>query len=237
MATIELFYDKYPNFDPNFVSQGNIGDCWLISVLFSLSINEKGKHILRNSFNINNNGTYTIKLLNEKRINQYITIPCKFKVDQTNQLKYAGYSLNIPQLFNTNPSNEYIWASIFEKAISKYTGCIKKLDGNYAINAFKLLCNNNVELCYNYGINKRFLDRFFTMFKTSNIACVLEFSNSTDKDIIPNHAYTLYDIDKDNNNIWYIYNPHKQFIDIESCDKVNMLNIKNSLDVITYIKL
>ena len=244
MSTIELFDDKYPTFDPHFVSQGNIGDCWLISVLFSLSINEKGKKILKDSFYINNDGTYTIKLLDEKRKNNYVKIPCKFKINKTtNQLKYSGHSLNIPEIFMDNPSNEYIWASIFEKAISKYAGCIRKLDGNYACSAFKLLCNNEYEICYGYGINLRFLERFYTMFKNSNIACVIEFLNNKfeiieEDNIITNHAYSLYDIEVDKDKyFWYLYNPHKQFVNKESCLKIDIFKVKIYINLITYIKL
>jgi len=244
MSTIELFDDKYPTFNPHYVSQGNIGDCWLISVLFCLSNNEKGKKILSDCFYINNDGTYTIKLLDEKRKNNYVKIPCKFKINrETNQLKYSGSSLNIPELFNNNPSNEYIWASIFEKAISKYMGCMRKLDGNYAYNAFKLLSNNNVELIYGYGINNRFLDRIYDLFKSGKIICVVELSNSnleilTNTNLVTNHAYSLYDIDKqDDNYIWYLFNPHNQYIDKNSCSKLDIKKLKDFVSLITYLNL
>lgn len=237
MKSIELFSDKYPIFSPTYVNQGVIGDCWLISTLLSLSLNENGKELLRDIFFINDDGTYTVKLYSEIRKVHYINIKPRFKVetDDNNNLKfsYSGDYYNIPELFGLNPDTELIWAPIIEKAFSKYMGNIRKLEGNFSYNAFMTLTNKEVKKIYGFSISKRMLEKFIKNFQENLICAVIETgSNIANMQLIENHAYCLYKISDGN---WYLINPHEHFDGLHNCVTVPQDNIIKDISLITYI--
>lgn len=237
MKSIELFSNKYPIFSPTYVNQGTIGDCWLIATLLSLSINEYGKELLKDIFFINNDCTYTIKLYTEVRKVKYINIKPIFKVenDENNNLKfcYSGSNYNIPQLFGMNPDTELIWAPIIEKAFSKYMGNIRKLDGNYALNAYTALTNKEVKKIFGYSISKRMLEKFIKNFQENLICAVIETgSKIVNIQLIENHAYCLYKIIDEK---WYLINPHEYFNDIHNCVVISQDQILKDINLISYI--
>ena len=238
MKSIELFSNKYPEFSPIYVNQGLIGDCWLIATLLSLSINKNGKELLRDIFFINNDCTYTVKLYTEVRKVKYINIKPIFKVDndENNNLKfyYSGSNYNIPQLFSINPDTELIWAPIIEKALSKYTGSIRNLDGNNASSAFMTLTNKEIKKVFGYSLSKRFLEKFKNDFNNGIIIAVIETKvRIINQDILlKNHAYCLYKIIEGN---WYLINPHEHFDDIYNCVVIMQDQLIKDISLITYI--
>lgn len=239
MKSIELFSNKYPTFSPTYVNQGSIGDCWLISTLLSLSLNENGKELLQDIFYINNDNSYTIKIYDEKKSSKYIKVKPKFRIetDENNNVKfyYSGNShYNIPYLFSMNPDTDLIWAPIIEKALSKYTGSIRKLEGNYSYNAFSALTNKQVKNVFGFSLSKRFLEKFIKDFNDGNICAVIETkSNITNEDIlIKNHAYCLYKITEGK---WYLVNPHEYFDGLYNCVSIDLNQLLTDISLITFI--
>ena len=98
--SIILFSSKYPLFSPNYTSQGRQDNCWLISTLIALSTKDKGREILKRLFTINDDNTYTIKLINDIKKTTYIKILPEFQLNATNELMYCGNGLGIPKLFD-----------------------------------------------------------------------------------------------------------------------------------------
>lgn len=238
MKYIELFSNKYPSFTPIYVNQGLIGDCWLIASLLALSINENGKDLLKEVFFINEDNTYTIKLYDNKRKSVYLNIIPKFRtdIDDNNNINfyYSGNNhYNIPYLFGINPDTELIWAPIIEKAFSKYTGSIRKLEGNHAYNAFTTLTNKDVKKINAFCLSKRFIEKFTKDFNAGLICAVIETkSNSVDDKFTENHAYCLYKIIDGN---WYLHNPHKHFDNLTNCAVMTQTEIIKNVSLITYI--
>ena len=241
MNRINLYADNYPNFSTQFITQGKIGNCWLISVLISLSLTEKGKSLLSDIFYVNQDGTYTIKLYNNVRKPNYITFEPLFTVekDENNNLQmlFSGANLNIPQAFANNPSTDLIWSCIIEKAISKYLGSIKKQDGNTSMTAFNLLTNNEVFYVLNMSMNKRFFDKFIDLLKNNKICGTLETKpvlNEKYNYLIINHAYSIFKLDGKN---LHLINPHVQFTGESTSIIVNIDDLREYTDNITYIYL
>lgn len=236
MKSIELFSPIYPDFTSEYISQGLLGDCWLISSILTLSFNQSGKDLLKKNFFIKN-GLYVIKLFNQVNIPKYIEVKPKFYISEeennTIQLKYAGYGKNIPNLFQLNPSTELIWVPIIEKAIIKYLGSHLKLNGNSTYNAYKLLTGIEPKIIHGFGINTRFIDKFIELFNKNKICCTIETNiNLGDETIIENHAYSLYKINGGN---WYLHNPHNDFKGIDNCVIVSQTNISKYTNLLTYI--
>ena len=73
MKSIELFSPIYPDFTSEYISQGLVGDCWLISSILTLSFNQSGKDLLKKIFFIKN-GLYVIKLFNQVNVAKYIEV-------------------------------------------------------------------------------------------------------------------------------------------------------------------
>ncbi len=241
MNRINLYANNYPNFDTQYIRQGNIGNCWLIAVLISLSLSGKGKTILSNIFYVNQDGTYTVKLFDNVRKPNYITFEPYFTVqrDQNNNLQmvFSGADLNIPEIFRNNPSTEYIWSCIIEKAVSKYMGSIRKQNGNLCATAFSLLTLNEINYHVNLSFNKRFITKFKDLMDNNKICATLE-----TKKILPvnnnllcsDHAYSIYKLDGDN---LHLINPHNQFTDETQTIIVNINSLREFTDNITYIYL
>jgi hypothetical protein len=241
MNRLNLYADNYPNFETQFITQGSVGNCWLISVLISLSLTEKGKKLLSNIFFVNQDGTYTIKLFDNVRKANYITFEPLFTVerDENNNLQmlFSGANLNIPEMFLNNPNTEFIWPCIIEKAVSKYLGSIRRQDGNVCATAFNLLTNNDVNYCLNMVMNKRFISKFKDLMKDNKICATLETRKSLPNKysfLLTNHAYSIYKLDGEN---LHIINPHEQFTDESKTNIVNIRELREFTDSITYIYL
>lgn len=241
MNRLTLYANNYPTFETKSISQGNIGNCWLIAVLISLSLTQKGKELLSNIFYVNQDKTYTIKLYNNVRKPNYITFKPVFTIqkDINNNLQmlFSGDNLDVPTKFLNNPNTEYIWPCIIEKAISKYLGSIKKQDGNYCANAFKLLTLNDINYCINIAMNKRYISKLIDLLKNNKICATLE----TKKNVyikynflIDNHAYSIYKLDGDK---LHLINPHDNFTDQNKTISVNIRELREYTDNITYICL
>lgn len=235
MKTIELFSPSYPDFTNEYISQGLLGDCWLISAILTLTFNESGKDLLKKIFFIKD-GMYKIKLYNEINIPKYVNIKPKFYIEEDNntiELKYAGYGKNIPHLFQQNPHTELIWVPIIEKALIKYVGSYQKLNGNTSFTAYKMLTGLEPKFVHGFGINKRFIDKFTDLFNKGKICCTLETNiNLNNNDIIDNHAYSLYKIIGGN---WYLHNPHNNFKELENCVTISQNRINTYINLLTYI--
>jgi len=241
MNRLNLYANNYPTFDSKCISQGDIGNCWLISVLISLSLTQKGKKLLSEIFYVNQDGTYTIKLFDNVRKANYITIDPIFTVkkdiNDNPQMLFCGANLDIPTKFLNNPNTDFIWACIIEKAVSKYMGSIRRQNGNYCANAFNLLTLKDINYCVNIAINKRFISKFIELMKDNKICATLETKkNISDKYnyLYNTHAYAIYKLDGDK---LYLINPHYDFIDESKTIIVNIFDLIEFTDSITYIYL
>ncbi len=225
---LKLFSSEYPTFSPDYVCQGYIEDCWLISTLIALSMKENGKVLLRNIFSINADTTYTIKLFNEMKKPVYRKVVPEFSVSrETNELLQCGNGLEIPTLFAINSDPEYIWACTIEKAVLEFLGNSNK---NHSYNAFACLIENKeIHTIYSYGLNRRVLGKIKTMQDT--ICCTLETNNTTTK-LMRYHTYVLHVIIDD---VWYLQNPHYSVQDTQEFIALNEDEIAKNVDLITYI--
>jgi hypothetical protein len=240
---IKLFSQDEPEFNYLNIRQGKIGDCWLIAVLFSMSLHDKGRKILKNLFYINiEKETYTIKIFDEKRTARYINVDPTFELDN-NKLIYSCDDSNIISLFNKNPSNEYIWMIIIEKAFSIYFGSMGKLNGNTSNTAYTILCENTYEIIFSFGLNNRIIDILENLFKKQLISGTLETKTKLNKleskrlNIIENHVYCIIKIE---NQKIYLHNPHNNPRNISNSNSnnygYNLEDLKIITDFITYIK-
>ncbi len=229
--SITLFSTNYPIFVPNFITQGNLNNCWLISTLIALSIKDKGRNIVKGLFKINNeDNTYIIKLFDTNRKLQYIKVTPSFRLNNTsNELMGCGNGLGIPALFKLSPDLEYIWAAIIEKAIINLIGNDTK---HYSYYAFLYLTGNIIiNRIYSYGLNSRILSKINKI--QDDICCTIETNNKTTK-LQKNHGYVLKYI-KD--NIWYLHNPHYSINNTLGSISLDETELIHNIDVITYIIL
>lgn len=241
MNRLNLYANNYPTFDTKCISQGDVGNCWLISVLISLSLTQKGKKLLSDIFYVNQNGTYTIKIYDSVRKANYITFDPIFTVkkdmNDNPQMLFCGANLDLPTKFLNNPDTEFIWACVIEKALSIYMGNIRRQNGNYCANAFNLLTLKDINYCVNIAINKRFISKFIELMKDNKICATLETKKNISEKynyLHDTHAYAIYKLDGD---MLHLINPHYDFIDESKTIVVNIFDLIQFTDSITYIYL
>jgi hypothetical protein len=114
------------------ISQGEIGDCWLLAPLAAISRSRLLRHILISNFTINSNNTYTVRLYNDVDAPIDIIINGKlFYLPQQeiypSDFLFAGQQHYYPEL--NNIPLEMIWYAFIEKAASLLYGGYHLLDG------------------------------------------------------------------------------------------------------------
>lgn len=133
-----LLRDFFTNGEINFsnyksISQGEVGDCWLLAPLAALSKSPINCILLENNFTINDDNTYTVKLYSTKKksvqkinINgnlYYVPKIPGYKSD----LLFAGQQQFIPE--KKQPPFESTWYAFIEKAVAILYGGYQMLDG------------------------------------------------------------------------------------------------------------
>jgi hypothetical protein len=124
LATDEPTFRNYSE-----ITQGAVGDCWLLGPLSAISKSDATRHILQNNFRITGPNVYDITLY-DKTTNAAVTIQinnelaCITNAVYEKDIVYAGQSQNIlagkrltvqtKQIEGI--SNEKLWPSWFEKA-------------------------------------------------------------------------------------------------------------------------
>ncbi len=103
--------------------QGDIGDCWLLASIKALTMNEKGKEIMKNAVVVNDDGSVTVDL---KGIDKKYTIT----KDELNQAIRGDYSRNDPDIIAIELAVEKFKNGLIETGLKTST----KKEGESEIN-------------------------------------------------------------------------------------------------------
>jgi hypothetical protein len=123
-----LFVDGGPK--PRTVTQGEIGDCWLVSACDTLA--QVAPNKLRDIIKDNKNGTYTVTLQRfDHELDRYV----KDEVTVTNQV-YSKYGSK--PLYGASTAGD-IWFPILEKAYAQWKGGYDGCRSGYPYEAFEAL--------------------------------------------------------------------------------------------------
>eukprot|EP00298_Acanthocystis_sp_HF-20_P012618 c19977_g1_i1.p1 GENE.c19977_g1_i1~~c19977_g1_i1.p1 ORF type:complete len:483 (-),score=135.09 c19977_g1_i1:153-1601(-) len=146
--TVCLFSDKI---EPKDISQGELGDCWLMSALACMA---EFPGLIRQVFvsgELNFRGKYTVRIYNAgENIWHNITVDDFVPVDPNTKSCLFG-----------QPNGNELWVLILEKAFAKFLGSYAKLSGGTEVWAwaaltggkvygFKLKSNNWEKLMYRF---------------------------------------------------------------------------------------
>jgi hypothetical protein len=222
-----------------FISQGEVGDCWLLAPIAALARSPQLRGILQRNFTINADNTYTIKLYTngaakDFRINGTLyVIPKKgkWKAD----LLFAGQQQFLPE--RDTVGLDLLWYAFIEKAVAILYGGYNSLDGGepnsptvkQADLGFRILTNRVVrtvpivETTDFNGEIKTLLAAgaaiVFTTKANTEVPALKAMKNDpTGKDrsgfnLLEDHAYVLDSISEDGS--LKLYNPHGEFPALE----------------------
>jgi len=199
-----LFKDEI---EPNDVKQGEIGNCYLVSVLASLARRPELIERLFKTRSVNNDGFYEIYYFEkngEKRI--------MFLDDH---LLRVGDQ----KFFSAQPNGQELWVLLLEKCYAKYEGGYSNIDGGVSSEAFQFFTGAVVR---NYKEEKiaNCWDELVSAINKGHICCAssLQSEDNTDKHkspdgIIFSHAYSLINAKEYNNGkirirLVELRNPH-----------------------------
>jgi len=188
--------------EPNIIEQGNLGDCYFLAALSSLSKypNHVKKLFMFNTTNIS--GVYVVILFDEKisswreiLVDDYLPVKTGIIIDDFAFTKTKDYS---------------IWPHLLEKAYAKYKGSYSDIHGGYTANALRTLTGSEVSTFYHSNFksnnvkkeNEFILDFFKDLKKASDAGYIIctgsypiqEDNKNSVKGIIPSHAYSIIDI-------------------------------------------
>ena len=133
LALIDLFRENTPTFS-NYrsLSEGEVGDCWFLAPLASLSKSTIHRQLLQDNFQIHTDSrTYSIRLYTPGPIDIEITGELwHLKADEKNEsdLLFSGQQQNLTEKLD-RITNTHIWPCLFEKAAAKMLGGYQALDG------------------------------------------------------------------------------------------------------------
>lgn len=149
----DYFKENNPVPDITHVSQGNIGDCWLLGVmaavvrspkwnaeLFSrLAIDKvKREYVIKLAEGVPDANTMKLPDENIVRVSGYLAQYINMGTGKS-ELLYAQQLLGIPDAMDANPDTAAVWPAILEKAVAQYYGGYQKLDNKLPDKAFGLL--------------------------------------------------------------------------------------------------
>jgi uncharacterized protein YukE len=120
----------YPSGAPSAadVTQGSIGDCWLMSALAAMAVSDEGRKKIMSMIRVNDDGTYTVTFAD----NEAVVVSGELYVDIKNDPIYAQGA----GFFGINES----WVQIIEKAYAaRSPKGFPSLDGGDQIDALKVL--------------------------------------------------------------------------------------------------
>ena len=114
--------------DPHDLTQGSVGNCWLISAFAAAAEFPKSVKALCQQQKLSKDGRYDVRLFHPiKDAWEVVTIDDSFPVRRA-KLKYAAMS-----------NDGEIWPCVLEKAIAKLYGSYAALEGNTSLMAFKTM--------------------------------------------------------------------------------------------------
>lgn len=142
------------------IIQGETGDCWLISGLYSLNATEKGKQIIKNSIKANDDGSVTVDF---KGVGQSYTIPYSdIKKYDTDNNTTDAYSNGDNDVLVLELAAEQLWKDVNSGKVNLdcksdnigYTGQGNGIrDGGFANQITYYLTGVEADEYYNYNVS------------------------------------------------------------------------------------
>lgn len=136
----------HDGFNPNDILQGQLGDCWLLSALSSLS---NFPETIENAFisrQFNPRGKYSLQLWDESQ-SKFVTIT----VDDFIPVNERGSPVFV------KPNGNEMWVMILEKAFAKLMGSYASVEGGHSLFALQAITGDRVnKFMYNNGTWKKY---------------------------------------------------------------------------------
>jgi hypothetical protein len=244
------FYSTSPSDFSNYtsISQGEVGDCWLLAPMAAISRSPLLRKILQRNFTINADNTYTIILYSNSGA---VTINLNgnlFILPQQGEYKsdllFSGQQQYLPEKSNVKLNS--IWFAFIEKAVALLFGGYHLLDGGdpdspnvkQADLGFHILTNKPVitimidnmtdfrDNIKNYLKNGAAI--VFTTKTNSEIAYEKAMKNTpsspsdnSELNLLEDHAYVIDSISRDGSIT--LFNPHGEFSHLIEQNKASKL--------------
>jgi len=122
---------------PNDITQGGLGDCWILSSLGALAL--QNRSIIENAVRDNGDGTYTVTFYEPTNAGWWAFWADDYrKVEITVNNEFATDQNGNPAFTRPGDPNE-LWPMIIEKAYAQWKGGYDKIAGGVAGNALEAL--------------------------------------------------------------------------------------------------
>ena len=214
---------------PNDVTQGQLGDCYLLASLAAVAV--KNPDLIKDMIQENPDGTYTVTF-NKKNSPFAIRKPAQEEVQITVKPEFPATQDgdNLDWAFadpgDMEGENNEFWVMLIEKAYAKWQGGYHNIEGGSPSNAmFQItgaeseslragsmtaerlndLYNNNAVSVLTHNDLK--LDFFGRQFDIPDVTDNVDLYRKNGGDLFTDHAYYVTDVDVENETV-AIRNPH-----------------------------